>query len=70
MTFTKLLPHVKLDVFKESMNAFKLTGPRDFITRSDFEAVFSETKTYIPHSQSMPKKNPSKQTADSVPATA
>ncbi len=39
------------------MNAFKLNGPRDQITRLDFESVFKElTDTYIPYSSSLPKK--------------
>ena len=58
--FKKFLPNVRNEIFSEAMNAFRVNGPRDLVSRSDFEAVFSpntdSSKTaYIPHSAAATK---------------
>lgn len=41
MAFKKMLPHVKDDIIKEALTSFNVNNPRDIISKSDFETVFT-----------------------------
>lgn len=58
ITFKKILPHIKNEVFQEALNAFKLKSNRDVIIRSDFETVFNEEtqNAFIPNSAGVTTK--------------
>ena len=59
-TFKKFLPNIKNDILSEAMSAFGAPGPRDMITRSDFEDVFTiqtgKKGGYIPNSSGLGNK--------------
>jgi hypothetical protein len=42
-SFKKLLPGIKNEVFYEAMNAFRVGGKKDSVSREDFEVVFNRT---------------------------